>query len=986
MTAKPSARGVPRRGRLRLVLLAAVSAFALVVVPATSADAYWSTSGAGAGAATVDTLAAPATVAVSSYGPTVTVTWAGVSPPVGTLTGYYVTRYAGASPANACGTDPANPATFVPAGTTTCADASVPDGTYTYTVTAVLQTWTAVSPSSNAVAVVGDISKPSQSVTLAAGATNAYLSGVTLYYRGSVAGSFQLIDSVTDAGSGPASATYPDIATTGWTHPAETVTTGSGSAPTIAYTSSAFTWTANPSSPGGYTLTGRDVLGNAGTLPITVASDTTGPTSGALTVNGVAASAAGSASAAKTTFAISVRTDYNADAASGVAGSVLTRQSATLTAGSCGVFGSAVTVVGSPSQSGLTTGCYRYTLTGTDNVGNTSSVSTTVTYDTVAPTQIVAVGSGVNASQTGTVIYFRSNTAGSYVLADAVTDADGGPASATFPVVATAGWTHPAETVSTGTGSLPTVTYTSSTFSWTAGASKPGTLSVVGRDVAGNTVTTALTFSADITVPISGKLTVNAIAASAAGSSSFNKTGAFTISTRTDYTDAGSGLASSTLTVQSATLTGNVCGTYGTPTVLIGTPAQAGLATACYKYTLTGTDKVGNTVAISTTVKVDSIAPVSGALTVNALAANTAGTTSFSNAASFPIDARTDWTDANSGITTSTLGVASATLAANACGAFGAATTIVGTPVQSGLTTHCYKYTLTGTDTAGNTSVIITTVKYDTAAPTGGALTVNAVAASAGGSTSTVNAPSFTIGTRTDWIDAASGLATSTLTRQFATQTGASCASFGAATVIVGNPAQAGLASGCYLYTLTGTDNAGNIASISTTVHLGPYVTAVTLTNGTGTAGRVDQSDQIQITYSDPMSVSSLCSTWSGDGSDQTINADNQVTVTLTNGGAGNDTLTISSPTCTLNLGTINLGSTAYTTATVTYGGAGANKSTLAWSASTQKLTITLGQVSGAGPATVATSAATLTPSTSALNTSNTPIGGTFTTTNVKQF
>src|SRR2546428_8268193 len=38
------------------------------------------------------------------------------------------------------------------------------------------------------------------------------------------------------------------------------------------------------------------------------------------------------------------------------------------------------------NQTGLSTGCYRYTLTGTDNVGNTSSVQTTVKVDTSDPT------------------------------------------------------------------------------------------------------------------------------------------------------------------------------------------------------------------------------------------------------------------------------------------------------------------------------------------------------------------------------------------------------------------------------------------------------------------------------------------------------------------------------------------------------------------------------------------------------------------------
>ena len=80
---------------------------------------------------------------------------------------------------------------------------------------------------------------------------------------------------------------------------------------------------------------------------------------------------------------------------------------------------------------------------------------------------------------------------------------------------------------------------------------------------------------------------------------------------RTDYTDSSSGLASSTLTVQSATLTSNVtCGSagsggpYTTATSITGISNPPITVGYCYVYTLTGTDNVGNTVNISTTVKV----------------------------------------------------------------------------------------------------------------------------------------------------------------------------------------------------------------------------------------------------------------------------------------------------------------------------------------------------------------------------------------------
>ncbi len=958
---------------------------AVLVLHPLPADASFNTQGVGAGTATVGTLNAPTSVTVTSLGSTVTVNWTGATPPVGTLDGYTVTRYAGATPSNACGTDPANSATFIPAGTTTCSDTSVPDGTYSYTVTAVFRTWTAQSLQSNAQTVVGDQTKPTQSVTEAAGASNAHLVGTTLFYRSTASGSFGLVDTVT-AVLGPASATFPAIAATGWTHPAQTVSTGTGTNP-IAYTSSTYSWTASPGVPATHTVVGRDSVGNTVNEALTFASDTTGPTGGVLSVNATTASGAGTTSYANASFPVTVRTDYAADAGAGQGTSVLTREPATLINNACGTFGAAVTLTGAPLQSGLTTGCYRYTLTGTDIIGNTSAISTTVVYDVGLPTQAITMTAGVNSAQTGNVVYYRTTTGGSFTLNDAVTDGDTGPASATFPAIGTAGWTHNAETVLTGTGAAPTISYPSTSYSFTTVAAAPVAQSVVGKDVAGNSVTTPVTLTKDIVVPVSGAVKVNAIAATTAVSASYAKTASLAISARVDYTDALSGIASSVLTVASATLSANTCGAYGsTTTIAVGVATQA-VTTGCWKFVLTGTDRVGNVASIATVVKVDLLPLTGGALTVNGLAATAAATTGTpTNVASFPIDLRTDWTDAESGMKTSTLTRApAATWSAGNCGSYAAATTIVGTPVQTGLVTSCYKYVLTGTDNALNVTTITTIVKYDITPPTAGALTVNGVGASAAGTSSTANAASFTIGLRTPNTDVASGLASTILTRQPAPLSGSTCGSYGAATTIVGTAVQTGLATGCYLYTLTGTDLAGNTVAISTTVKLGVYVTNVAMTNGTGTLGRIDQGDRVVVTFSDQIDVSTLCSTWTDSTLDQAISGDNEVTVTLNNL-AGSDTLTVSSSTCTLNFGTLSLGSTAYTTGTVTFGGALTNKSTVGWSVSSRQLTITLGQVSAAGPAVVATSIATYTPLAAVLSTVGVATGGTFVSPNVKQF
>ena len=195
-----------RRGR-RLAVRAVLFGlgFIALLTGVGTALATWSPSGGGTGGGSVGTLAAPSSVTVSPTFSTVTVNWTAVTPPTGTLAGYVVQRYQGASASNACGTNLALPATYIPTGTLTCTDTSVPNGSYTYTVTAVFRTWNTESSPSNVISVSGDPSFPSQTIAMTT-PTNAYLGGATIYYRGNAAGSFKLAATVSDTGSGPDSA------------------------------------------------------------------------------------------------------------------------------------------------------------------------------------------------------------------------------------------------------------------------------------------------------------------------------------------------------------------------------------------------------------------------------------------------------------------------------------------------------------------------------------------------------------------------------------------------------------------------------------------------------------------------------------------------------------------------------------------------------------------------------------------------------------
>lgn len=115
---------------------------------ASPASAYWSATGPGMGSGMTGTLTAPTGVSVPANSlSTVAVAW---TASVGSLTpsGYYVTRTTGGTTVAAC----ASSASTLLTGTS-CTDTTVPDGAYTYRVTAVFRSWTAASAAGSPVSV-----------------------------------------------------------------------------------------------------------------------------------------------------------------------------------------------------------------------------------------------------------------------------------------------------------------------------------------------------------------------------------------------------------------------------------------------------------------------------------------------------------------------------------------------------------------------------------------------------------------------------------------------------------------------------------------------------------------------------------------------------------------------------------------------------------------------------------------------------------------
>jgi hypothetical protein len=119
------------------------------------------------------------------------------------------------------------------------------------------------------------------------------------------------------------------------------------------------------------------------------------------------------------------------------------------------------------------------------------------------------------------------------------------------------------------------------------------------------------------------------------------------------------------------------------------------------------------------------------------------------------------------------------------------------------------------------------TLTPDAAAPTGGALTVNGVAATSGGTTTTTTSTSFPIDLRTNYAETASasesGLASSNLVRKRHPFLNDACdlGTLEETVTTASGTTNSGIIAGkCYVYTLTGIDNVGNSAAVKTTVRV----------------------------------------------------------------------------------------------------------------------------------------------------------------------
>jgi hypothetical protein len=188
--------------------------------------------------------------------------------------------------------------------------------------------------------------------------------------------------------------------------------------------------------------------------------------------------------------------------------------------------------------------------------------------------------------------------------------------------------------------------------------------------------------------------------------------------------------------------------------------------------------------------------------------------------------------------------------------------------------------------------------------------------------------------------------------------------------------------------------NQGDIAGAALSVVL-PRPVSLSLNNGGSTAGTPERPDTVVVGFSEKLSVSSLCSTWSNDNANQSISANNVVSVTIRNNASvtGNDLLVVSTTTAAcggaLRFGSVDLGSAQFVIGTgdAVFAGGGGNASTIAWDATSLQLTIRLGSKSGGtgtvGSVTTATTA-TYAPASGITSSSGDTVTGTVSSTRVQ--
>jgi hypothetical protein len=675
----------------------------------------------------------------------------------------------------------------------------------------------------------------------------------------------------------------------------------------------------------------------------------------------------------------------------------------------------------------LSEGSLGYSVTATDNAANGATNSTfSVTVDNTNPT----VSASAIAPTTGPAGFVKQG--GTYKIYANAADANGLSSLTASVTNVTTGASAVALTACSSSCTQGGTTYAFVSAQQTANnplSEGSKSYSVTASDNASNSTTNS-TFgvTVDNTAPsVSASVISPTSSGNPTGAPGFVKQGG-TYKVYSNLSDgSGSGVASATADVHNVT-TGQsaVTLTFDSTGVTVGgttyhwisaeQTANNPLSSGSKTYTIASTDNLGTSATSSNlTVTVDNTAPTVSASVVTPTSSGTpVGAPGFvKQGGTYEIYANI--TDASSGVASATASVTNVTsgassVALTACTSnctvggvtygFVSAEQTADNPLSAG----SKSYSVTSADNAGNSATTSTfSVTVDNTAPTVSASTISPTSSGTPSGGPGFVKQSGTYRVYANVSDASSGpdSATANLANVTAGATSVAltaCSSnctIGATTygfVSAEQTANSSLSEGSKSYTVTPTDNAqntGSATSFNVTVdNTAPTITNLQLLNGSGLiAGKIEQGDSIVVTYSEALHVNSMCSAWSstGDSTNQSITADNAATVTVNDnaGSTGNDTLTVTSTSCTFHFGTIDLGNSGYDTGggTLTYSGTGASATTINWDATNHKLTIVLGTRGGSGSRGTVTSSVTakLTPDSAVTDLATNPLSAAFT-------
>jgi len=874
----------------RLLILLSIAVGAVVAAGAIAFAAWHVSASASTATAKSAVIATGAKPTVSVSGPNVTVSWSAAAAPVSSyvVKSYNASTNASRSVGAACAGTVAS---------TSCTENDVPNGSWKYTVTPIQNAWTGTEgPKSDAATV--NVAPPTVAITFPTATyyrTTTWNAGCSSTICGTAASAGSTVTNVKVSVKQNGTNLYWNGSA--FSSATEVFTTATGT------TSWSLSFPAGAAmTDGAYTVhaVATDANSLTGEASVVATMDNTAPT-GTISVPAFITNGDGLSMATIT------------ETGSGVASA----QYLYCSGGSC----TPSTVIGSSStspdyavtwNSQPASGTYRVGVKLTDVAGNVSAV---------VGVQSVTIDHGAPTGTMNSLPTFIKN--GQTLSMSSATDSSSGVASVQYLYCSGASCT-PSTSIGTST------TASSYSVTWNSQPAD-GTYRVQAKisDVAGNTTTvpsTPMTVTIDNSAP-TGTMTAKAYARNG---------DALTMASTNDGT--GSGVAS----VQYLYCSGASC----TPSTSIGTSTTASSysvtwnsqpADGSYRVGVKLTDVAGNVSAVTgiQAVTVDNTAPT-GTMSALPSITNNGDTLSMSATA-----------DGGSGV---------ASVQYFFCNTGGSCTpsTSIGSSTSSGTgfgfvwngqpADGAYRLAAKVTDNAGNVSglsaVVSTTV--DNNAPTGTLATLV---------TPFRNSESLSMSSGTVTDNGGSGVASV----QYLYCAGSSCTpNTTAGTVLAaGAPTYtytwdtSALAGGTYRVSATLTDVAGNTSALLPVQTLtldrsGPTISNVSIPNG-GTSQRLDTGDSVVVTFSELLDTHSLCSAWSGTGS-QSLTGNNDVTVTVTHGtGSNHDVLTVSSASCTFNFGSLDLGSNTWVSSTRTFKGTGSGKSTIAWSSSSLTLTITLG-------------------------------------------